>query len=147
MSVCLHPQSLDASLINYIVSTTYDGVSRAVQYLADTPPYPSVSTLTITYPTTHADIISAFRTHVKGVVASLPPGKKAVAVIDSIVSNPGVFQPWQELVNICKAAGILSIVDAAHSIGQELNINLGETQPDFWISVCELSIPSCLWYY
>ncbi|KAL4261012.1 Pyridoxal phosphate-dependent transferase [Pleurotus pulmonarius] len=117
-------------------STTYDGVSRAIQYLADTPPYPSVSTLTVTYPTTHSDIISAFRAHVNGVVASLRPGKKAVAVIDSIVSNPGVFQPWQELVKICKTAGILSIVDAAHSIGQELNINLGEAQPDFWISNC-----------
>ncbi|KAF7431200.1 hypothetical protein PC9H_006921 [Pleurotus ostreatus] len=117
-------------------NTTYDGVSRAVQYLADTPPHPSVSALAITYPTTHADIISTFRAHVKSVVASKPPGKKVVALIDSIVSNPGVLQPWQELVKVCRAAGVISIVDAAHSIGHELNINLGRSQPDFWISNC-----------
>ncbi|KDQ26330.1 hypothetical protein PLEOSDRAFT_159747 [Pleurotus ostreatus PC15] len=117
-------------------NTTYEGVSRAVQYLADTPPHPSVSALTITYPTTHADIISTFHAHVKLVVASKAPGKKVVALIDSIVSNPGVLQPWQELVEVCRAAGVISIVDAAHSIGQELNINLGRSQPDFWISNC-----------
>ncbi|KDQ26340.1 hypothetical protein PLEOSDRAFT_1065763 [Pleurotus ostreatus PC15] len=117
-------------------NTTYGAVSRAVQYLADKPPHPSVSVLTVNFPTTHGDIISAFRAHVKSVVASKPLGKKVVAVIDSIVSNPGVLQPWQELVKICKAAGVLSVIDAAHSIGQELNINLGESQPDFWISNC-----------
>ncbi|KAF9497897.1 hypothetical protein BDN71DRAFT_1429304 [Pleurotus eryngii] len=72
-------------------STTHEGVSRAVQYLADTPPYPSVCALTITYPITHADIISTFRAHVKSVVALKSPGKKVVTLIDSIVSNPEVL--------------------------------------------------------
>lgn len=71
----------------------------------------------------------------KSVVDSKPPGKRAVALIDAIVANPGVHLPWQELVKICKEVGVLSVIDAAHAIGQELNINLGEAQPDFWVSV------------
>jgi len=31
---------------------------------------------------------------------------------------------------------VWSLVDAAHSIGQEVGINLGKAQPDFWISNC-----------
>lgn len=58
-----------------------------------------------------------------------------MAVIDSIVSNPGVLMPWKELVKICKEEGIWSVIDAAHSIGQEQNIDLTEAAPDFWTSV------------
>jgi len=40
------------------------------------------------------------------------------------------------MVAICRERGILNVVDAAHSIGQEPNINLKEADPDFWISNC-----------
>ncbi|OJA21473.1 hypothetical protein AZE42_13837 [Rhizopogon vesiculosus] len=40
------------------------------------------------------------------------------------------------MVAICKDAGVWSVVDAAHSIGQEVNLNLSEAKPDFWISNC-----------
>lgn len=36
----------------------------------------------------------------------------------------------------------MSLVDAAHSIGQQVGINLGKTDPDFWVSVsghCHIS--------
>lgn len=58
-----------------------------------------------------------------------------MAIIDGIISNPGVLVPWKELVNICKEEGIWSVIDAAHSIGQEQNIDLTEAAPDFWTSV------------
>jgi selenocysteine lyase/cysteine desulfurase len=35
------------------------------------------------------------------------------------------------MVQICKEENALSIVDAAHSIGQEVGLNLGQTSPDF----------------
>jgi len=54
--------------------------------------------------------------------------QKIVAVVDSIVSNPGVLLPCQEMVQICKE-------DAAHIIGQEVVINLSKAQLDFWVSV------------
>jgi selenocysteine lyase/cysteine desulfurase len=43
--------------------------------------------------------------------------------------------PWKEMVKICHEEGALSIVDAAHSIGQEKDIDLATVRPDFWISV------------
>jgi len=39
------------------------------------------------------------------------------------------------MVAICRDAGVWSVVDAAHSIGQEVDINLSEAKPDFWVSV------------
>ena len=40
--------------------------------------------------------------------------------------------PGQEMVKLCKEENVWSIIDVAHSIGQEPNINLSEAQPDFW---------------
>lgn len=63
---------------------------------------------------------------------------KIVAIIDSISSNPGALMPWREMVTISKKEGVWSVVDAAHSIGQEVGIDLDEAQPDFWVSVSSL---------
>lgn len=60
---------------------------------------------------------------------------KIVAIIDTIVSNPGVYLPWKEMVALCRKRDILTVIDAAHSAGQEPNINLNEAGPDFWVSV------------
>ena len=51
-----------------------------------------------------------------------PAGRKnkIVAVIDSIASMPGVLLPWQEMVKVCREEGVWSVVDAAHSLGQEV---------------------------
>jgi selenocysteine lyase/cysteine desulfurase len=60
---------------------------------------------------------------------------KIVAIIDSIVSNPAVYLPWKEMITLCRERGILTVIDAAHSVGQEPNINLSGAGPDFWVSV------------
>jgi selenocysteine lyase/cysteine desulfurase len=90
------------------------------------------------FPTSHAEILENWRKHIRLVTSEgndLQQTRKVVAVIDSIVANPGVRLPWKEMVAICKDAGVWSVVDAAHSIGQEVNLNLSEAKPDFWISV------------
>lgn len=104
-----------------------------MKYISDVPPHPTVSQFTILFPSTHAEIIANFKEHLR----ALPKveGKKVVAVIDSIISNPGVLLPWQEMVEICRDYGVWSVVDAAHSIGQESDINLSKSKPDFWVSV------------
>ena len=56
-------------------------------------------------------------------------------MIDAIISLPGILLPWQEMCRVCKEEGVISVVDAAHSIGQEQHINLKDADPDFWISV------------
>lgn len=115
---------------------------------------------------THEQIVDAFRARVRELkqlhsqsqFTNLPRtpddnGNKFVAVIDSIVSNPGVLLPWKELVKVCEEEGIWSVIDAAHSVGQEVkfplcslriltltgfkpNIALNEAKPDFWVSNC-----------
>ncbi|KAH9479109.1 Hercynylcysteine sulfoxide lyase [Psilocybe cubensis] len=115
-------------------TTTYNSISRTAAYLSDKPPHPTITVIDLAFPMTHNDIINKFKAHLEAHPAK--PNKKRVAIIDSIVSNPGVLLPWQELVNICKDSGVWSVVDAAHSIGQEVGLNLSEIAPDFWISNC-----------
>ena len=79
---------------------------------------------------TNAEIITSFREHLRTLprpaATAENPDPKIVCVVDSIVSNPGILLPWQEMVKICQEEGVYSVVDAAHSIGQEMNINLEE---------------------
>jgi hercynylcysteine S-oxide lyase len=116
-----------------IVSTTYNSISRTVHNLSDIPPFPSISTILLNFPTTHSKIVEEFKSHLGAHPAS--PNKKRVVVIDSIVSNPGMFLPWKEMVQICKDEDVWSVIDAAHSIGQEVDLNLEKIAPDFWVSV------------
>ena len=125
-------------------TTTYPALERAVQYINDLPPHPSVSVFQLNFPTTRASILQNFRVHVDTLSSKVQAKQrelgdgtklKVVAFIDSIVSNPGIYVPWKEMVAICRERGILTVIDAAHSLGQEPSINLKEADPDFWISV------------
>ncbi|PIL35672.1 hypothetical protein GSI_02402 [Ganoderma sinense ZZ0214-1] len=138
-------------------TTTYENVLKGIQYLADRPEHvrPHVETIELTFPTTHSHILDTFRARVKEIKAlhaargsqfthvpsvrrspERDSGNKVVAVIDAISSNPGVRMPWKEMVRICREEGAWSLVDAAHSLGQELDIDLSEARPDFWVSNC-----------
>jgi len=97
-----------------------------------------VSTFNLQFPISHAEILENWRKHIRLVTSEgndLQQTRKVVAVIDALVANPGVRLPWKEMVAICRDAGVWSVVDAAHAIGQELDINLSEAKPDFWVSV------------
>ncbi|KAF9890672.1 hypothetical protein FE257_005538 [Aspergillus nanangensis] len=58
-----------------------------------------------------------------------------VGVFDTIVSNPGVRFPFEELVEACREEGVWSLVDAAHGVGQ-IELDLGKLRPDFLTSNC-----------
>ena len=120
--------------VQKLVSTTYNSISRTVHSISDVPPFASVSTIPLNFPTTHSKIIQEFKSHLHAHPA-VSPNKKRVVVIDSITSNPGVLLPWKEMVQICKDEGVWSVIDAAHSIGQEVDLDLGKAAPDFWVSV------------
>ncbi|KAL9713303.1 hypothetical protein Ac2012v2_002908 [Leucoagaricus gongylophorus] len=115
-------------------NTSYQSIYKTVYNLQDKFPHPTVSEIQLLFPLTPKQITDLFRSHVKALTKH--EGKKCVAIIDGIISNPGVLVPWKELVNICKEEGIWSVIDAAHSIGQEQNIDLTEAAPDFWTSNC-----------
>ncbi|KAI0729240.1 PLP-dependent transferase [Fomitopsis betulina] len=135
-------------------TTTYHAVSRTIRYLSDRSesPRPTPASVAITFPTTHAQIIDSFRAKINYIKranpnvdysdtppdaagAHNPRGNKIVAVIDSITSNPGMVLPWKELVQVCKEEGVWSLIDGAHSVGQE-RLDLSAAKPDFFISNC-----------
>lgn len=119
-------------------TTTYHSISQTIKYLADIPPHPEVSTFALQFPTTPEAILADFREHIhklKQEKGDLGQDRKIIAIIDTI-TKPGVLLPWVEMVEICRNAGVWSVVDAAHSLGQELDINLSVARPDFWISNC-----------
>ncbi|KAF7302931.1 PLP-dependent transferase [Mycena kentingensis (nom. inval.)] len=115
-------------------STTYGSVLTTAQYLSDVPPHPRVSQITLTFPVTRAEVLTNFRAHLE--VLPRQQGKKVVAIIDGIVSIPGLWLPWKEMVKICKELDVVSVVDAAHLVGHETGLQLSEVDPDFWTSNC-----------
>lgn len=134
-------------------NTVYDAVEHAVNYVSnslDEQRRPQVSHFEITFPTSHAEILRNFKEHLARVSASIaerrssdesdtPP--KVVVLMETIMSQPGVLIPWRDMTRICKEfRNVLSIVDAAHSIGQETYLNLGEIDADFWVSVSVLLV-------
>jgi len=127
-----------------VATTTYNAIERTARYISDLLPHPSVSAFELNFPTTRASILQAFRVHLDELCAKLQTAQrkigdgtklKIVAIIDSIASNPGVYLPWKEMADLCRERGILTVIDAAHSVGQEPNINLSEAEPDFWVAV------------
>ncbi|TFK24587.1 lolT-1 [Coprinopsis marcescibilis] len=117
-------------------STSYMAVSATVQCLAATPPHPRVVSLDLRFPMSHEEILTKFAAFLKSPQCQVAKGHKRLAIIESIVSTPGVLMPWKEMVRMCKEEGIWNLVDAAHSIGHELDVNLSLAQPDFWVSSC-----------
>ncbi|TFY57881.1 hypothetical protein EVG20_g8371 [Dentipellis fragilis] len=124
-------------------TTTYKAVAMMIQRQSDTPPHPEISIFNLQYPTTQAAIVESFTAHIRTLKASLEakqkpdgPKLKIVAVIDGIVANPGVLYPWRELTQICREEGVWSVIDAAHNLGQDQNIDVGKVQPDFFVSNC-----------
>ncbi|KIJ57817.1 hypothetical protein HYDPIDRAFT_184262 [Hydnomerulius pinastri MD-312] len=116
---------------------TYGAVTQLIKYLNDIPPHPTISTFELQFPISNEEVVNRFQAHVQKLVRSgSRRNRKIVAVIDTIASNPGVALPWKQMVSICKDAGIWTVVDAAHSIGQVLDIDLSAVQPDFWVSNC-----------
>ena len=94
------------------------------------------------FPLTHAQIVEMFRAKLREIkqqyanvqFTDVPPvsagfdkdaaekKNKIVVVLDSITANPGVLMPWQEMCRIAREEGVWTVVDAAHSIGQEVSV-------------------------
>jgi kynureninase len=132
--MCVARSAFVKNLLVFTGNTTYDAMQGLARFLHDGPGHPEVSQFVIQWPTSHAAIIARYRAHLQSIPRHA--GQKIVAIIDSITSVPGALMPWQALVQVCKEAGVYSVIDGAHSIGQEMNIDLSKADPDFWVSNC-----------
>jgi hypothetical protein len=90
-----------------------------------------------------------------------PHERVRMVVADQIASNPGyvpakeqinesefesvtkltkfgrVCYPWEDIVALCRKYGVISLVDAAHAIGQ-VKTDVKRSDPDFWVSVSDV---------
>jgi len=121
--------------IVYVNSTIYDACGALLQYVVDAHPELELGLVPVqvTYPVSHAELVAAAKRAVEAEQAK--GGTIRMAFIDAISSVPGVVVPWEELVKLFKQHNIITLVDAAHQIGQ-LPVNLRESEPDFWASNC-----------
>ncbi|KAH9841154.1 pyridoxal phosphate-dependent transferase [Rhodofomes roseus] len=129
-----------------ITNCSFDTISGAAHNISDMPPHPTVSEFPLHFPESYSSMSSRFRDHlrslkVKQAQSDGDASKKIVVIMDSVPCAPAVLMPWKEMVQICKEEGAWSLVDAAHSIGQEIGLDVTKAAPDFWISSC------CKWLY
>ncbi|KAJ7447111.1 pyridoxal phosphate-dependent transferase, partial [Mycena galericulata] len=117
-----------------MLDTTFPAVAETAKHLLG----PKIEHLELRFPASHAEIVQLFQSRLRDVRTRVGEEATVVALFDSIVSFPGVLLPWKEMVKICREESVISVVDAAHSLGQEraCDIDLAGVQPDFWISSC-----------
>ncbi|KAJ5948090.1 Pyridoxal phosphate-dependent transferase major region subdomain 1 [Penicillium verhagenii] len=112
----------------------YGACEKMANYICETHPG-KVRTRQIgfAYPLEPSEMISIFQ---EAISTSKSEGyRPRVAIFDTISSNPGLRLPFEALAAACRAEGILSLVDAAHGIGQ-IDLKISSWDPDFLVTNC-----------
>ncbi|KAL6719797.1 hypothetical protein ACLMJK_001718 [Lecanora helva] len=128
------------------LSTLYGSVEKTIEYLRETTEVDSMN-VAVKYPIDDGVLAKRFENAIK--VAKSDGKVVRIAIFDTISSLPGAKVPWEQLVQICNAEGVLSLVDGAHGVGQ-IPLNLSSVQPDFFTSNCHkwLYVPrGCAMFY
>ncbi|KAF5319646.1 hypothetical protein D9619_008585 [Psilocybe cf. subviscida] len=145
-------KSFKWSCEDYIVCTDaiFPSILLAIE---NVNPAPKMSSFDVGGLTSHKVIVSSFLDHLRILKKKIhsqcgkTPEKtatgcpKVVVIMESITATPALLLPWREMVNICRDEEVWSVVDAAHSLGQESGLNVEEADPDFWMTDC------AKWYY
>jgi hypothetical protein len=116
----------------------------SARYVADISPFIALETVDIGPPYTLDNIFEAFegafhRAQSSPEYVALTEREerpKIVVMVDALSSLPAILMPWERVVEFCKGReNVWTLVDAAHALGQIVDMNLNKSQPDFWISV------------
>ncbi|KAI1419420.1 pyridoxal phosphate-dependent transferase [Xylaria sp. FL1777] len=129
-------------------STVYGSCGKNIDYVVDNSRGKvSSRPINVSYPCEDEEIIQAFHAALD---SSTSAGKRAkVCLLDTVSSLPGVYFPFEAITKACRAAGVLSLLDGAQSVGM-IKIDLDSLDPDFFVSNCHkwLFVPrSCAIFY
>ncbi|RAH40775.1 putative aminotransferase family protein (LolT) [Aspergillus brunneoviolaceus CBS 621.78] len=119
----LAPHFVEGDTLLYF-STVYGAVENGLFSLRDHLPGPTLRLRKIEYafPITPAELVQRFREAVRQVRAE--GSRPRIAVLETVVSLPGVRFPFEILVKVCREEGVWSLVDAAHGVGM-IELDLG----------------------
>ncbi|OMJ27571.1 putative L-cysteine desulfhydrase 1 [Smittium culicis] len=122
VSTALRGLSFEAGDVIFKFSTTYNACSNAVKYICDTTKAEFFD-ITLNFPMTNEEIINATRDAINKVKQDSSK-RVRFALIDAIISVPGIVLPYQEISAEFKKESALVFIDAAHALGMiELNID------------------------
>nr|XP_018259566.1 uncharacterized protein I303_07634 [Kwoniella dejecticola CBS 10117]OBR81724.1 hypothetical protein I303_07634 [Kwoniella dejecticola CBS 10117] len=113
-----------------VYTSTYGAVGQMVKCICDKNPQIRMEIVDDVFPCTHQEIVNKSEE-----ILIQAHERIRCVVVDAIASNPGVIYPWEEIVRLCKKYGAMSIVDAAHAIGQ-VEVDVKKADCDFWVSNC-----------
>jgi hypothetical protein len=110
----------------------YPYVGIATSYTASNEGDIEVLTIPICYPITEADILAKVRDTIES--ERRAGGDVVMAIFDAITSVPGVINPWESLVKLCRSLNVYCAIDGAHAIGQIDLEHLGKVDPDVFVT-------------
>ncbi|KAF2967225.1 hypothetical protein GQX73_g6339 [Xylaria multiplex] len=114
-----------------VYELVYDSAREGLRWLEDTLGV-RVEVVPLQIPLPDQEFVEAMVNASRRIRAS---GRERVrlAVVDTVVSMPGLRVPFEALVPALRAEGALVLVDAAHGIGH-VDIDLNTLDPDFLIT-------------
>ncbi len=118
-----------------VYETIYGACGKTAQYIVDSNPSFALQIVRVplSYPLTHDEVIQKTRAAIED--AEAKSINIRIGVMDAISSIPGVVVPWERLCKLYRSHNILSLVDAAHAVGQ-IQVDMTAADPDFFISNC-----------
>ncbi|KAI1382671.1 putative aminotransferase family protein [Hypoxylon trugodes] len=109
----------------------YEALAHGISWIEESRGV-GVHVVRVAWPISDDDLINAMVDAARKINAE--PGRRVrLAIIDTIISMPGIRVPFERLVPALQAEGALVLVDGAHGIGQ-IDIDLARLKPDFFVT-------------
>ncbi|KAI0128109.1 putative aminotransferase family protein [Hypoxylon sp. NC0597] len=109
----------------------YDSLAKGLAWLEETHGV-HVHVVRVAWPIPDDELVQAMVDAARQINSE--PGRRVrLAVVDTIVSMPGIRVPFERLVPALQAEGALVLVDGAHGIGH-IPIDLASLSPDFFVT-------------